>query len=223
MLRATLSVDDIVERATRAALLLLANGATVIRTDVDVAPNIGLRAVEALATVREALAGRLDLQVGALVAPPVGGPEGAEQRARLREAMDAGADVVGGCPHIDPDPSGRLEACFQVATDTGRPIDLHTDETLDPQRLDLRDFTASVQHSGFDRGATASHCVSLGMLAPADAGRHRCRGGRSRRGRGDPPADQPVPPGPRPATGTPRGLTASAAVARRGRDRGRGW
>ena len=166
--RATLSVDDMVERATRAALLLLANGATAIRTHVDVAPNIGLRAVEALATVREALAGRLDLQVVALVAPPVGGPEGAEQRARLRDAMDAGADVVGGCPHIDPDPLGCLEACFQVAVDTGRPIDLHTDETLDPHRLDLHDFAALVRHSGFDRGATASHCVSLGMLSPAD-------------------------------------------------------
>lgn len=162
--RSTLTVADIVDRATLATLRLLANGATAVRTHVDVAPNIGLRAVEALAAVRENLAGRLDLQVVALVASPVGGPDGAGQRALLREAMAAGADVVGGCPHIDPDPLGCLQACFEVAVETGRPIDLHTDETLDPHRLDVRDFAALVRRTGFDLGATASHCVSLGML-----------------------------------------------------------
>ena len=84
----------------------------------------------------------------------------------MREAIDAGADVVGGCPHIDPDPLGCLEACFAVAAETGRPIDLHTDETLDPQRLDVRDFAALVRRHGFDLGATASHCVSLGVQEP---------------------------------------------------------
>ena len=164
--RAGLGFDDIVERATRAALLLLSNGATAIRTHVDVAPNIGLMGVEALAKVRDELADRLDLQIVALVAPPVGGPDGRPQQARLREAIDAGADVVGGCPHIDPDPLGCVEACFAVAAETGRPIDLHTDETLDPQRLDVRDFAALVHRTGFDLGATASHCVSLGVQQP---------------------------------------------------------
>ena len=78
--RAGLTFDDIVERATRAALLLLSNGATAIRTHVDVAPNVGLLGVEALAEVRDHLADRLDLQIVALVAPPVGGPGGDSQQ-----------------------------------------------------------------------------------------------------------------------------------------------
>ena len=51
-----------------------------------------------------ALADLLDLQIVALVAPPVSGSAGADHQALLRAAMDAGADVVGGCPHLDPDP-----------------------------------------------------------------------------------------------------------------------
>ncbi len=159
--RPHLTIDDIVERATRAALRLLANGATAIRTHVDVAANVGLVGIEALLQVKAALTDRVDLQLVALVGPPVGGPAGAEHRALLRAAMDLGADVVGGCPHIDPDPLGCLRACLDVAVDVGRPIDLHTDETLDPARLDVRDFAAAV--AGFEHGATASHCVSLGM------------------------------------------------------------
>ena len=50
--RPQLTVDDIVERATRAALLLLGNGTTAIRTHVDVAADVGLRCVEALSVVK---------------------------------------------------------------------------------------------------------------------------------------------------------------------------
>jgi cytosine deaminase len=49
---------------------------------------------------------------------------------------------------------------------TERPIDLHTDETLDANRLDVLDLAEAVRHTGYDLGATASHCVSLGMQTP---------------------------------------------------------
>ena len=57
--------------------------------------------------------------------------------------MDAGADVVGGCPHIDPDPLGCLEACFALAGEH-RPADRppHRRDPRSP-RLDVRDFAAS--------------------------------------------------------------------------------
>ena len=74
-----------------------------------------------------------------------------------------GVDIAGGCPHLDDDRTGCLDACLQAAADAGRPIDLHTDETLDPEVLGLRDFARLVSTSGFAFGATASHCVSLGM------------------------------------------------------------
>ena len=161
--RPQLTVDDIVERATRAALLLLGNGTTAIRTHVDVAADVGLRCVEALAVVKRALADRLDLQIVALVAPPLGGPLGAEHQALLRDAMDAGADVVGGCPHIDPEPMAALHHCVALAAERERPIDLHMDETLDPAVLGVVELAADVLARQLGPGVTASHCVSLGM------------------------------------------------------------
>jgi cytosine deaminase len=50
-----------------------------------------------------------------------------------------------------------------MAAQAGLPIDLHTDETLDPGILGLDDLAQRVIDTGFPHGVTASHCVSLGL------------------------------------------------------------
>ena len=159
----SLTKEDIADRARRAALSGVANGLTAIRSHGDLSSVIGLRSMEALVEVRDALRDIVDIQVVALIALPTAGLAGAEHRALLREALDMGVDIAGGCPHLDDDRTGCLDACLQAAADAGRPIDLHTDETLDPEVLGFRDFARLVSTSGFAFGATASHCVSLGM------------------------------------------------------------
>ncbi len=167
--RSSLTVDDIARRARAGALALLANGVTAIRTHVDVGVGIGLRAVEALLRVRAELADVIDLQIVALVSRPLVGLDGAENRALHREAMAMGVDVVGGSPHVDPDPAGHLRECVALAVELGAALDLHADENLDPSSSDLERLAAAVRDihgpmgvTGFP-GVTASHCVSLGM------------------------------------------------------------
>jgi len=159
----SLTKDDIAERARRAALSGVANGLTAIRSHGDLSSVIGLRSMEALVEVRDELRDLVDIQVVALIALPTAGPGGANHRALLRDALDMGVDIAGGCPHLDDDRLGCLEACLEIAAAAGRPIDLHTDETLNPEVLGLRDFARLVASTGFPHGATASHCVSLGM------------------------------------------------------------
>jgi cytosine deaminase len=55
---------------------------------------------------------------------------------------------------------------LSLAAELGRPIDLHTDETLDPSVLHLPHLADLVAETGFPYGATASHCVSLGIQPP---------------------------------------------------------
>jgi cytosine/creatinine deaminase len=160
--------DDFVARATEAALLGVANGATAIRTHVGIYAPVGVTAVEALLEVRERLRDLVDLQVVALTVQ-LTGPECAELRELLRAAMELGADVMGGCPHLDPRPIDYHDLTLSLAAEFGRPIDLHTDETLDPEVLYLPHFAALVTTTGFPYGATASHCVSLGVQPPERA------------------------------------------------------
>ena len=92
------------------------------------------------------------------------GPAGADHRALLRDALAAGADLVGGCPHLEDD--GDIEAAtdvlLEIAAEAGVGVDLHTDETLDPAVLGL-EYLARRVLAGFSLPVTASHCVSLGQ------------------------------------------------------------
>jgi cytosine deaminase len=166
--RPSLDEAEILGRARAAAHELVAHGTTAIRSHVDVGPGIGLRALHALVALREELAeqGLAELQLVALISPPLTGPEGADNRELLAAALEAGADVAGGCPHLDPDPVGATAAALDAAELAGAAIDLHTDETLDPRVLAVRDLARMVVERGFVGGAVASHCVSLGVQPP---------------------------------------------------------
>ena len=161
--RHLLNVADTAERAERAVQLMVANGVTAIRTHADLTVANGMHSVEALTLLRGRVSGSCDLQIVALVGWPVTGEPGRAARALLEEAIDAGVDVVGGCPHLDERPEEANETLLQMAADAGLPVDLHSDETLDVGVLAVEDLADRVLASGFPHAVTASHCVSLGM------------------------------------------------------------
>lgn len=207
--RQTLGVDDIAERAERAALTALRHGATAIRSHVDVGIGIELRGLEALVRVRDALRGTVELQLVAMSFPLVG--EGCEEPRRwLRRALAEGADLVGGVPHGESDPDAAVAYCLELADEFGCPVDLHVDEHL-------RDTAALPELSrlvaaGFAHGATASHCVSLGMY-PAETQREVARAVASARvGVVCCPATNLYLQGREHPVATPRGLTALGAL-----------
>ncbi len=157
-----LTVAEIAGRARRAVRAYVANGCVALRTHVAVGPGIGLRAVEALLGVAREVAHLVDVQVVAHVGHPLVG-SGSRQRRLLEDALELGATLVGGSPHLSEDPVAETYACVEIAGEAGVGLDLHTDETLDPAMLTLEVLAKAVCASGFAGGATASHCVSLGM------------------------------------------------------------
>ena len=164
---ASITFDDIVTRAERAARLMVANGVTAIRTHADVTASNGLTSARALIDVRDRLRALVDIQVVALADHPITGVAGSDHRALLRESIALGIDVVGGCPHLDNDPAGANDTFLAIAAEAQLPVDLHTDETLDPSRFALEHLAQRVIESGFPHGVTASHCVSLAMQSLA--------------------------------------------------------
>lgn len=170
--RHLLTVAETTERAERAARRMASNGFTAVRTHADLSVEHGMTSIESLVEVRERLVGVIDVQIVALCGWPVTGATGADQRALLRAAMGTGADLVGGCPHLERvDGAGTIadatDVLLQIATDAGRPVDLHTDETLDPT-ADGLDQLAQHVLGGFELPVTASHCVSLGQRSEHD-------------------------------------------------------
>ncbi|MFH9729404.1 hydrolase [Streptomyces sp. NPDC017260] len=153
---------DVQRRATEAVLLQLGHGATALRAHVRVGDVPGLGALTAVLRARRSLRGLAELTAVAM--PRVlTGVAGADGLAMLRDAVKMGAEVVGGCPDLDPDPTGYVEAVLEVAAEHGCPVDLHTD-AADPARL----ARLAVMAGGLRPGVTLGPCDGLGRL-PADA------------------------------------------------------
>ncbi|MFE2010875.1 amidohydrolase family protein [Streptomyces sp. NPDC059491] len=156
--------DDLQRRATEAALLQLGHGATALRAHVRIGDVQGLGPLEAVLQARRSLRGLADLTA---VAVPrlLTGVAGADGLAMLRDAVKMGAGVVGGCPDLDPDPAGYVEAVLEIAAEHGVPVDLHTDAD-DPARI----ARLAAMAGGLRPGVTLGPCAGLGRL-PADAAR----------------------------------------------------
>lgn len=171
--------DDVRRRATEAALLQLSHGATALRAHVGVgirgrdasvhgSGRDGVAALGALQAVLEARGSLRGLTELTAVAVPhvLTGVAGADGLAALRDAVDMGADAIGGCPDLDPDPAGFTEAVLDLAAAHGLPVDLHTDGE-DPARLvRLADMARGVRP-----GVCLGPCAGLSRLPEGEAAR----------------------------------------------------
>ncbi|WP_329040022.1 hydrolase [Streptomyces sp. NBC_00178] len=125
--------EDVRRRTTESALLQLSHGATALRAHVRVGDSQGPGALEAVLEAGRSLRGLTDLTTVA-VPRVLTGVAGKDGLARLRDAVEMGAGVIGACPDLDPDPAGHVEAVLDLAATHDRPVDLHTDGD-DPARL----------------------------------------------------------------------------------------
>lgn len=162
--RGVFGLEEMTERAVAALTKLVASGVTLVRTHVNVGESdsdlMHLRAIHA---ARRAMEHLVDVQIVALMHSPLSGADGAGNRKALAAALEFGVDLVGGCPHLEADGPGMIDVALSAAADAGVGVDLHVDETLDPNMLTLRDLATAVIDRGFTSPVAASHCVSLSM------------------------------------------------------------
>lgn len=170
-IRDSITRDDIVQRACMAAQLLSRNGVTAIRTHADTTTSNGLTSVLALLEAKRRCASFIDIQVAMLLDWPITGPQSHDRLALAKDAIDAGVDVVGGCPHLDESPVQAVEMLFQLAMNSGLPLDIHADENLRSESCDLETLADILITNNVHHDVTASHCVSLSTKSERDVAR----------------------------------------------------
>jgi cytosine/creatinine deaminase len=94
----------------------------------------------------------------------------AENDSTMATALEMGVDLVGAAPAITPDPTATIDAVFALAERFGRPIDLHIDETEDPQMMTLSTLAQRTLAHGMQGSVTAGHCCSLAFADAKTAG-----------------------------------------------------
>ncbi|HEV7624419.1 MAG TPA: cytosine deaminase, partial [Amnibacterium sp.] len=142
----TADEHDIAGRARRTLGRMLANGVTAVRTHVNFSPGPDpLAGFRALDTVRREFAGLVDVQLVTLPADDV--PDGVHEAA-----FALGADLVGGAPHLWPDPIAATDRLLDLAERLGVGADLHADESLDGP-ITLARFAERARHWSVSRSA----------------------------------------------------------------------
>lgn len=170
-IRSTITFDDIVARSTHAAIVLSQNGVTAIRSHADVTLEGGLTPLLALLETKRRCAQFIDIQVAMLLEWPLTGTQGKQRQSLALDAIAAGADVIGGCPHLDDNPTSAVDILLQLAHDHNLPLDLHADENLRPTSHDLETLADAVLRTSPTVPLNASHCVALSVRDEADIAR----------------------------------------------------
>jgi cytosine deaminase len=189
------SGHDAAARSLDLARAFLANGTTRLRSHADIDPDIGLRHVHATMRTRDALAGRLEIQI---VAFPQSGIAGQAGVADLMDAALAdGADVVGGIDPcaIDRDPVRHLDVLVDLAVKHCKPLDIHLHEPGEMGAFSLDLILERTEALGLHGQVVISHGFCLGMIPPADRDALLARMARvDMRIATTAPASSPVPP-----------------------------
>src|SRR5579862_6082891 len=134
-LKPAMSVEDIYARAEATLKECLVNGATRMRTQVEVDPAIGLRGFEAIRALADAYKWAIDIEP--CVFPQDGLTDYPGTEELLVAALTAGAPVLGAAPRYDSDPAEQIERVFTLAHRFDVDLDLHLDVGDSADHLDI--------------------------------------------------------------------------------------
>ncbi|MBQ0756543.1 MAG: cytosine deaminase [Amphritea sp.] len=157
-----LNEADIRQRAMKTIQLLVSQGVQYIRTHADVS-DPSLVGIKTLCALRDELSDKVDIQV---VAFPQEGllsyPGGLEL---MEQALQFGADVVGGIPHFEYTRElgeASMKQVIELALKYDRLVDVHCDETDDPNSRFLEVLAAEALFNNMGSRVTASHTTAMG-------------------------------------------------------------
>lgn len=154
----------ILPNVRRVCDLALHYGNTHIRAFADVDSKARLEGIKALLKAREEYKGRVELQVVAFPQDGVDREPGAEEY--MKQAMDMGADVVGGIPWIEftkADEQAHVDKMFDLAVKYNRNVSMLLDDVGDPDEKTLEMAALRTIKEGWQGRVTAQHCRAMAL------------------------------------------------------------
>jgi cytosine deaminase len=152
----------IYENARRALMEGLRHGVTHVRAFVDTDTRARLEAVKAVLRVREELRGTVDVRIVAFPQDGVLRDPGAEDY--VRQALEMGADVVGGIPWIErteKDAQEHTDRMLRLARAFDRDVAFLVDDTGDPGLRTTEMLARSALRDGWSGRITACHARAM--------------------------------------------------------------
>ena len=134
-LKSGFAVEDIHARAERTLAECIRNGATRMRTQVEVDPALGLRGFEAIQSLIGEYRWAIDIEICVFPQDGLTNYPGTDEL--LVQALKRGARVVGGAPRYDSDHAGQIRRVFELAREFDVDVDIHLDVGDTPEAMDI--------------------------------------------------------------------------------------
>lgn len=167
--KATYTPEDVFERVSEVMRLAILHGTCAIRLFADVDEASGLNAIKGLLKVRDAFSPLMTVQV---VAFPQDGVLGSTTQRLMQEALELGADVVGGIPWIERGEEAQrahTDVCFSLAKAFDKELHLVCDDMADPESRTLEYLARQTLVEGYRGRVAATQCTALAFYDDAYA------------------------------------------------------
>jgi cytosine deaminase len=154
--------DEVFEKACRALRMAVQNGTGWIRSHTDIDSISKLKLLYPILKAKQEYSHLVEVQIVAF--PQLGIVADPQSLQLMRQAMQEGADVVGGMPHAEAslaESARHIELLFQLAEEFDADIDMHVDETDDPGSRTLELLADATIRHGYQGRVSAGHCCAL--------------------------------------------------------------
>jgi cytosine deaminase len=165
-LKSGFTVEDVRARAERTLTECILNGATRMRTQVEVDPAIGLRGFDGVQSLVAAYRWAIDVEICAFPQDGLTNYPGTDEL--LVEALKRGARAVGGAPRYDTDHAGQIRRIFELAREFDVDIDIHLDVGDTPEAMDIHlvcELTEQYRRGG---RVAVGHMAKLSTMPPGE-------------------------------------------------------
>jgi cytosine/creatinine deaminase len=165
-LKAGFTVEDVHARAERTLIECILNGATRMRTQVEVDPAIGLRGFDGVQSLVADYKWAIDIEI--CVFPQDGLTNYPGTDPLLIEALRRGAKAIGGAPRYDTDHAGQIRRIFELAREFDVDVDIHLDVGDTPEAMDIHlvcDLTDQYRRGG---RVAVGHMTKLSTMPPSE-------------------------------------------------------
>lgn len=159
--------EDITRRATQIVKMIVANGTTAARTHANLDFNNHYASVNALSQLKKDMAHVIDIQISAL---PTFYPDPADREksfAMLEDVCARGLiDYIGGSPFFSSHEQNaeNIDRLFAIAQKYDMPIDVHVDESDEPDVHCLEYIADKTIETGYQGRVSCGHVTAMNAV-----------------------------------------------------------
>lgn len=161
-LKPTFTEEDVYSRAKEALEMVIAHGVTSIRTHSEFDPAQGFTGFKTILRLKEEYRDLVDMQVVAFPQEGIFKAPGTEKM--MYEAMEMGADVVGGIPYNDAPAKEHIDLVFEIAKKYGADVDLHQDFADEADEISIEYLCEKTIAEGYQGRVSVGHLTALHAL-----------------------------------------------------------